>query len=93
MRSFKRFWAAVAVGAKTRTCRTRPSRSVVDLADPEPQLAADAEPARTAALAAQVIQGLGADAELGGQLREGEDGAQCRRGARCGLHTDQVHQA
>jgi hypothetical protein len=57
-----------------------PREPVIDLADPEAQLATDAEPARTAALAAQVVQGLDTDAELDGQLREGEDGAQCRRG-------------
>ena len=40
----------------------------VDLADPEPKLTADPEAARTAALAAQVVEGLGAHLELRGEL-------------------------
>jgi len=39
-----------------------------DLADPKPQLTADPEPTRPAPLAAQVVQRLDGDAELGGEL-------------------------
>ena len=86
-----------------RGCRSASSASMlgepgVDLADPEPQLTADPEPARAAALAAQVVEGLDADPELGGQLRQGEDGSSAvggraiGSGARGGLHAAQVRQ-
>lgn len=45
----------------------------VDLRRPKPQVAAEAEAARTAALVAQVVDGLGCDAEPGGQFRQGQD--------------------
>jgi hypothetical protein len=46
----------------------------VHLADPGPKLTADPESARTAALAAQVVEGLDADPELLGELRQRDHG-------------------
>ena len=46
----------------------------VHLADPEPGLTADPEAARAAALAAQVVEGLDADPELLGELRQRDHG-------------------
>ena len=46
----------------------------IDLAHPEPKLTADPKAARSPALATQVIDGLDADPELGGELRHRDDG-------------------
>jgi hypothetical protein len=51
-----------------------PLKPGIYLSEPEPKLTADPEPARTAPLAAQVVESLDADPELGSELRQGEDG-------------------
>lgn len=66
----------------------RPSEPGVDLADTEPQLTADPKAPRTAALAAQVVEGLHADPQLRRQLRQRDDGIQAE--ARWHLRTRQM---
>lgn len=56
-----------------RICLLHPGQPGIDLADPEPQLAADAESRWTATLAAQVVKRLDTDLQAGGQLGQGQD--------------------
>lgn len=87
-RSAGRFARSEPSGSAGRNVRSR-----CDLSDPEPELTADTESAGAATLAAQVVEGLEADAELRGELRQGDDGAEAGLGVRCGLHADQVRKA
>lgn len=77
-------------------CRSASSASswasqAVDLADPEPKLTTDSEATWAAGpWLRRSYRVLDGDAELRGELGEGDDGVEPRLGECRGLHTDQV---
>lgn len=66
----------------------QPAEPRFDLAQPEPELTTDAEPARTAATAPEVVQRLDADVQTLYQVRGGQDGLE----RIVGLHVGEVRE-
>ena len=77
-----------------------PCQPGLHLADPEAELAANPEAARTPSLAAQVVDRLRRDVQVGAEFGQGQDlldqgqtrPVSCVVGVGCGVHAKQVHQ-